>query len=483
MTFGIRTKLFVSLGTLIALIAGVGFVGWKNTRKLTAESENLYKNKLQGAVDLAVAETNLWKLRYGFPQFLVVPEERQNIRNEEPQLYKNIQQAFDHYRSLELTPEEREKFEQLEAAYQRYIAARPQWFDFIEAGRTEEAADYRAATTTPFGRETIQLLTEQILLEQESGAEAYQQALRQSNQLTILLLSILIPAVGGATLLSILLGRNIAQNLLRSAKTITATSNDIVVTVKQHEQIANQQATAVNETTTTVAELEASCRQSAEQAQSAVAAAQQALQLTENGTQAVGQTVEEMFAMEKRVEAIAQQIVDLSEQASQIGSISSLVSDLASQTNMLALNSSVEATRAGEHGKGFAIIAQEIRKLADQSQQSADKISLLISEIQKAINATVMVTEEGTKTMKAGVQIAKQAEQAFSGVEDAANSVVISNQQVSLNLKQQVSAMQQIIEAMNTLNKGAEETVTGLVQTRNGTEQLNTLALSLQALV
>jgi methyl-accepting chemotaxis protein len=189
--------------------------------------------------------------------------------------------------------------------------------------------------------------------------------------------------------------------------------------VEQQERVANQQAASVNETTTTMDELKASCRQSSEQAKAAAAAAQQALALAEGGTQAVGETLEGMFTLEKKVAAIAEQILHLSEQASQIGSISQIVSDLANQTNMLALNSSVEAVRAGEYGKGFAVVANEIRRLSDQSQKSAEKINLLVSNIQKAINSTVMVTEEGTKTVKTGVQIAKNTDQAFTGVADA----------------------------------------------------------------
>jgi len=230
-------------------------------------------------------------------------------------------------------------------------------------------------------------------------------------------------------------------------------------------------------------ELEASCRQSAEQAKAAVNAAQQALVLAQGGTQAVGETLEGMFTLEKKVGAIAEQIVLLSEQASQIGNISQLVSNLANQTNMLALNASVEAVRAGEHGKGFAVVANEIRKLADQSEKSAEKISDLVSEIQSAINSTVMVTDEGTKTVATGVQSAQKTNQAFAGVADAVNKVVLNNQQISLNLKQQVDAMQQIVEAMETINKGAKETASGISQTKSGTEQLNEAALVLKRIV
>ncbi|MEW6493371.1 MAG: methyl-accepting chemotaxis protein [Cyanobacteriota bacterium] len=261
---------------------------------------------------------------------------------------------------------------------------------------------------------------------------------------------------------------------------ISTSSQQIFSTLEEQERVASQQATSVNETTTTMDELEASCRQSAEQAKAAVNAAQQALVLAQGGTHAVGETLEGMFTLEKKVGAIAEQILHLSEQASQIGSISQLVSNLANQTNMLALNSSVEAIRAGEHGKGFAVVANEIRKLADQSQRSADKINLLVSEIQSAINSTVMVTEEGTKTVTTGVQVAQKTDQAFTGVVDAVNKVVLNNQQISLNLKQQVDGIQQVVQAMETLNKGAKETAVGISQTKVGTQQLNETALVLK---
>jgi hypothetical protein len=114
-----------------------------------------------------------------------------------------------------------------------------------------------------------------------------------------------------------------------------------------------------------------------------------------------------MNALREKVDAIADQILRLSEQTNQIGGISGLVSDLANQTNMLALNAAVEAVLAGEHGKGLAVVSGEIRKLADQSRKSAEKINALVADIQTAINSTVMVTDEGTKTVEEGVKIAQ----------------------------------------------------------------------------
>lgn len=283
--------------------------------------------------------------------------------------------------------------------------------------------------------------------------------------------------------IALLRGRQLVGLLERLAANISTSSQEMATTIAEQERIASQQAASVNETTTTMDELEASSRHASEQASAAVEAAKKAFSASEEGSEAVGQGLERMSALQENVQVIAEQVVDLSSQASEISSISQMVIDFANQTNMLALNSSVEAVRAGEHGKGFAVVANEIRKLADQSQQSADKINNLVSAIQKSINETVMVTEEGTKTVKTGVEIAKQTEEAFGAVKESVNQVVLNNQQVSLNLKQQVDAIRQVVDAMDVINRGAKETASGLNQSKVGTEQLNDAALVLQQMV
>ncbi len=283
--------------------------------------------------------------------------------------------------------------------------------------------------------------------------------------------------------LGIARARQLTDLIKQLIDSISASSQRTFAALEQQERIASEQASSVHETTATMDELEASFRQSADQAKSTTIAAQQALHLTKSGTQAVGENLEGMFTLEKKVGAIAEQMVHLGEQANQIGSISQLVSDLANQTNMLALNSTVEAVRAGEHGKGFSVVANEIRRLADQSQQSTNKIYTLVSEIQSAINSTIMVTEEGQKMVATGVEIAQKTEQAFAGVEDVVNKVALNNQQISLNLKQQLDGIQQVVQAMDTINRGAKETAIGINQTKLDTQQLYEISLQLKQMV
>lgn len=267
---------------------------------------------------------------------------------------------------------------------------------------------------------------------------------------------------------------------------ISSFSMEIVSNMNQQEQIVGLQFVSVNETTATLENLAISSHQTVEQAEAVAVAARQALNLAEEGTQMVEQTLNQMLNLREAVAAISQQNHRLDDSTSQIGNIStlaSLVSDLASQTNMLALNAAVEAVRAGEHGKGFAVVASEIRKLADESQQAAQKINGIIPEIKGAIGSTVKATEKGRKTAAAGVKTAQDTAEAFRGVREACNLVFASNQQISLNIKQQAIAIQQVGDAMNSINQAASQSVSGITQVKMETQKLNEAAFNLKSVV
>jgi methyl-accepting chemotaxis protein len=287
-------------------------------------------------------------------------------------------------------------------------------------------------------------------------------------------------------ILGVFVLQKVVKLIRRLIYQISSFSMQIVSNMNQQEQIVGLQFVSVKETTATLENLAISSQQTVEQAESVAVAARQALNLAEEGTQMVEQTLNQMLNLREAVVAISQHNHRLDDSTSQIGNIStlaSLVSDLASQTNMLALNAAVEAVRAGEHGKGFAVVASEIRKLADESQQAAQKINGIIPEIKGAINSTVKATEEGRKTAAAGVKTAEDTAEAFRGVREACNLVFGSNQQISFNIKQQAIAIQQVGDAMNSINQAASQTLSGITQVKMGTEKLNEAALNLKSVV
>ncbi|WP_199248118.1 methyl-accepting chemotaxis protein [[Phormidium] sp. ETS-05] len=273
------------------------------------------------------------------------------------------------------------------------------------------------------------------------------------------------------------------SSLNEIATAIAESSTEIAATMEQQERTVNHQATAVNQTTTTMNELGTSSRHSASQAEASAIGAKKVLSLGDRGMKAVDNTSSGMNTIRAKAGETAGQILHLSEIASQISSISTIISDIANRTNILALNAGVEAVRAGEHGKGFGVVASEIRKLADQSKSSAEKIVALVLDIQNAINLTVMMTDETIKTVETGVEIFEETSTAFTGVRDAINEIVMSTQQISLNAQQQVQAIEQVVDAMNTLNGAARETVSGISNVKTRVQQLQIAAQNLKQMI
>lgn len=295
---------------------------------------------------------------------------------------------------------------------------------------------------------------------------------------TVSVLTLIVVLIVGTVLIKNLLG--LIQQL---TAVVSSFSLQVLSTLEEQERLSSQQSVSVQETTVTMDQLTNSSQQSARQAEDAAAGARLALDRLAEENQAVQESLEEMEKLKRKVEAISQEIGHLSEQTRQIGNISKLVSSLANQTNMLALNAAVEAVRAGEYGKEFAVVAKEIRTLADQSKKSAESINNLVTNLQKAIQSTVEVSNEGTNKVESSVKIVKKTAEAFTSLSGGMNKIVENSQQIAGNAKQQALAIQQVLDAMNAINKGAAESASGIRQTKAGTQQLTQAAMRLKAVV
>lgn len=376
-----------------------------------------------------------------------------------------------------------EAFTKTNAANDRLVEMEKQAFDLVHQGNQAAAT---ALLLSP-EYEKQKKIYSQGLSEATTALKKYVQATIQAKSQqaysAIVVIGVTLTLLLFAWVAVLRMMQRYIQALNDVGIAISTTSHEIATTVEQQERTITQQASSVNQTTTTMDELDASSYQSAEQAQASAAGAHQALALAEAGTKAVQETIQGMAILREKVGAITEQILHLSEQTHQIAGISGLVGDLANQTNMLALNAAVEAARAGEHGKGFAVVASEIRKLADQSRKSADKINALVTDIQAAINTTIMVTDEGTKTVDQGMKLTHSTSEIFIGVADSINNVFLNSQQIALSAKQQALAVQQVVAAMNAINLGAKETASGITQVKVSTQQLNEAAQNLKAVI
>ena len=204
------------------------------------------------------------------------------------------------------------------------------------------------------------------------------------------------------------------------------------------------------------------------------------MQVARQGTGAVEETVGGMQQIRARVESIATTIMGLAEQTQAIGSIITTVSELADQSNLLALNAAIEAARAGEQGRSFAIVAQHVRALAERSKVATSQVKEILGDIQRATNAAVLVTEEGTKGVEVGSRLATQAGQVIHRIAGEVDSGAQASVQIAAAAHQQTAGMEQIGQAMSSIQQATTQALASTRQAERAAQDLHALSQSLQ---
>jgi methyl-accepting chemotaxis protein len=277
--------------------------------------------------------------------------------------------------------------------------------------------------------------------------------------------------------------RTIASQTTEATQALSAAATEILAATNQQATGATEQSAAISQATTTVDEIKTIAEQMVTRSQSVADIAQRTVEVSRAGQGTVQEAVTGMAQIKARVDVIEENILALSERTNQIGEIIDTVNTIASQSNMLALNASVEAARAGEQGKGFAVVAEEVRDLAERSTQATAQVKAILSDIQKATNATGMATEEGKKGVDSGVQLVGQMGEAIDQLARVIDESAQSAAQMSAGGQQQTSGMEQIAVAMQNINQVTVQGMSATRQAEKSAQQLNELARGLADVV
>jgi len=259
--------------------------------------------------------------------------------------------------------------------------------------------------------------------------------------------------------------------------------SQILVTSTQQAASATETSAAVRQTVATVDEVLQTSEQAASRARSVAEMAQKTAEIGRVGRRAVEDSTAGMEVVKEQVEALAESILALADQAQAIGEIIASVNDIAEQTNLLALNASIEAARAGEHGRGFAVVASEVKALADQSKKATAQVRQLLGEIQKATNAAVMATEDGTKSVMAAMKLVTQAGEGIRALAEALEASAQAATQIVASAGQQAMGVTQIHQAMKNIDAAATQTVQTTKSTERVVADLNTAGSQLKTLL
>ncbi len=268
---------------------------------------------------------------------------------------------------------------------------------------------------------------------------------------------------------------SLLDNVREAVNRLTASASQILANIQQQTAGAQEQAAAVSQTMTTVDEVTQTAEQANQRARAAGESAQRNLDVGKAGRRAIEDSISAKRRVQEQVESTAENILALAEQAQAIGEIIATVNDIAEQTNLLALNAAIEASRAGEYGRGFSVVAAEVKALADQSKKATVKVRQSLGEITKATNKAVLSTEEVTKGVATALKLGAQAGDTLAALTDSLVQTVQAMSQITASAGQQATGMAQINLAMKNIDTVTKQSLAGIRELEQAAQSLNDL--------
>jgi len=279
--------------------------------------------------------------------------------------------------------------------------------------------------------------------------------------------------------------RNLVLQVGKNAEQLAASSEELNASAEQTskatEQITEivqevalgteQQVQSMTDSNKSLQEMSRGVQEIARSAQSVSQSAMRASEVSKDGNAAIKEAVGQMQGIHATITDLSSIVKGLGIRSQEIGQILEAITSIAAQTNLLALNAAIEAARAGEHGRGFAVVADEVRKLAEESSLSARKIAELIQAIQEETNKAVQSMDAGTREVTEGIKVVDQAGQAFALINQSVGQVAGQIQEVSASAEELSAGTDQVVSASATNMKITEEIAAGALTISSGTEE------------
>jgi len=277
--------------------------------------------------------------------------------------------------------------------------------------------------------------------------------------------------------------RQMVHAIASTAESVAAASEELSATAGEQTQAAENQrnqvtqiATAMHQMTSTVVEVSGNSNRAAE-------AARQSSEMAHRGGEIVENTLKTMNVISDAVSSTGKQVDELGKRSNEIGRIAAVIDEIADQTNLLALNAAIEAARAGEQGRGFAVVADEVRKLAERTTTATKEIARMIEAIQMETRSAVLAMEEGTRQVKQGVAATNQAGEALHGIIRKSDEVGDMITMIATAATEQSSTTEEVKNSMEQISRLVEASTIGTQQSAKACQDLSGLTNNLRNLV
>ena len=529
----IGTKLVAGFAVVALIAAAIGIIAISNLHSIQTADDNLYRCETSGVVQLDRISSAFHRARLNLLSLVIAktPEEQRRCESRIQELVEAMNTAAGAYEKTLESQADRDLYSKYAESYRNYVPLREKVVALALAGKAQEATGIMHGEGQQAADQLKNVIDEMVAERTDKAKETAENNQHLASASVTSMLVILGLGVTLAIGLGLFIARGISRPVQRlAAQAETVATGDLTIeviqesadeighlaasfgimvenlreTIRRVGEASSAVASASSEISSSTEQMAAGAQEQTSQASEVASAveemtktivensrnagqtsetAKRAKQSAEEGGKIVEATVVGMKRIAEVVNRSAQTVRALGKSSDQIGEIIRVIDDIADQTNLLALNAAIEAARAGEQGRGFAVVADEVRKLAERTTKATKEIAGMIKTIQDDTNGAVASMEEGTGEVDGGIKLADRAGASLEEIVTMIQTLTDMVAHIAVASEQQSSASEQISNNVTAISSVTHETASGVQQIARAAEDLNRLTDSMQHLL